>query len=79
MTRLTPGPFGGAFDEIGYDSPLFIPVIVLIALLMFVWVAVVWALLRRRVKRPPRSTHGFEVKPITDAKSVPESEKERPD
>jgi hypothetical protein len=62
MQRLQPGPFGGAFDEMLYDSPMFVPVIVTCVLLIFVWVAVVWALLRRRRLSADRSAgRGFPV------------------
>jgi hypothetical protein len=33
MQRRTPGPFGGIFDDIDYESPGFIPVVVFSVLL----------------------------------------------
>ena len=64
MQRMTPGPFGGRFDrmleEIDYESPMFIPWLILTLLLVFVFLATVWALWRRpRLnKHEPR---GFDV------------------
>ena len=62
MQRLTPGPFGGFFDDIDYASPVFFPVVVTCILLLFTWVAMIWALLRRarrsNMRREPR---GFQV------------------
>jgi hypothetical protein len=57
MLRFQPGPFGGAFDEVLYDSPIFVPIISTCGLLVFVWLATAWALWRGR-RRPVGQSAG---------------------
>lgn len=47
VQRLKPGPFNGLFDNLTYEHPAFIPIIVTCGLLLFVWFALAWALWRR--------------------------------
>jgi hypothetical protein len=74
MQRLTPGPFGGFFDDVTYDSPAFAPVVITCALLVFVWVAMTWALRRRRGAGRPRVARGFAVLPSDAAAPSPGAE-----
>jgi hypothetical protein len=64
MQRMKPGPFGGCFDELMFDSPAFVPVLATCALLAFVWIAAVWALWRHRYRpRGQRVGNRFPVTP----------------
>jgi hypothetical protein len=67
--RFTQGPFGGAFDGIEYEHPLFLPWLSLTALLLFVFAATVWALWRGHHCQA-RKGAGFEV--IVPAKDLRE-------
>jgi hypothetical protein len=72
MKRIPEGPFGGLFDSISYDSPAFIAVLAVCGLLIFTWIAVIWAFLRRTPGIDSDRRRGFEVKltaqPVTEKK-----------
>ena len=64
MERIPPGPFNGLFDAIDYDSGAFFPITTTITLLLFTWVAMLWALLRRRKRVAAIKPGGFPIKPV---------------